>query len=223
MAAGKKPLSKKRQAWYESEEFERVQRRATDRAREAFRAAPKCSAKAKSTGGPCGNLALENGKCRYHGGRTPKGAKWHRATLDNPGKSVEVMSRKAKDLERRKAEQEARRAGMTPEERARHYEWHRTHKPGSATVRDRTRRDREAAALVRSLGVTAEGAPDATRGPRTSVDSHTVPRARSGPPAASGGPESEAERIARLIRQLEAHEAALKQPGNPGPTGDVFD
>src|SRR5215207_2324650 len=28
----------------------------------------KCGAKAKSTGKPCGRWALENGRCKYHGG-----------------------------------------------------------------------------------------------------------------------------------------------------------
>lgn len=34
---------------------------------------PKCGAHAKTTGGPCKNLALENGRCRVHGGLTPAG------------------------------------------------------------------------------------------------------------------------------------------------------
>lgn len=34
----------------------------------------KCGAKAKSTGKPCGRWALENGRCKYHGGESLKGA-----------------------------------------------------------------------------------------------------------------------------------------------------
>lgn len=35
--------------------------------------APTCSGKAKSTGQPCQNPAMPNGKCYVHGGPTPKG------------------------------------------------------------------------------------------------------------------------------------------------------
>lgn len=41
----------------------------------------KCSAKAKSTGERCGQLALANGKCRWHGGLTPAGLEWGRRQM----------------------------------------------------------------------------------------------------------------------------------------------
>lgn len=37
---------------------------------------PKCGAHAKSTGEGCRNLAMGNGRCWLHGGRTPSGDQW---------------------------------------------------------------------------------------------------------------------------------------------------
>ena len=46
--------------------------------------APKCGARRKGDHLPCQNLALENGRCRLHGGLTPKGENWHRPRWPAP-------------------------------------------------------------------------------------------------------------------------------------------
>jgi hypothetical protein len=67
---------RKPSAWQKSE----VWRQIGSEAIRAFNARrhllPKCGAHAKSTGEPCRNLALANGRCRVHGGRTPAGEQY---------------------------------------------------------------------------------------------------------------------------------------------------
>ena len=45
--------------------------------------AKKCGAKRKRDGEPCQLTALKNGRCAYHGGRTPKGDAWHKIRYPN--------------------------------------------------------------------------------------------------------------------------------------------
>ena len=114
------------------------------KAHEAQRTLPRCGAKCRTTGAPCGNLALENGRCRLHGGRTPKGKDWHKVQLSNPGNSIERLVKKEAEVAARRKRQEQRRRAMTPEQRAEHEAWHKAHRPGSATERERARKAREA-------------------------------------------------------------------------------
>lgn len=94
---------------------------------------------------------MENGRCAYHGGRTGSGENWHKTRWPN-GKSPDAekkLARKLKDRERAAKARQKRLATMTPEERRRHEHWHRTHKPGSPTERERLRAERKQAADAR--------------------------------------------------------------------------
>ncbi|WP_332716091.1 hypothetical protein [Pelagibacterium mangrovi] len=114
---------------------------------------PRCGAKAKSTGQPCQRFAMANGRCDVHGGRTPKGKDWHKPRW--PNKSApdanEKLNRKLKDLDRAYRKRERRLVAMTDDERARHEEWQRSHKPGSAAARQaaKARRQKNADARAR--------------------------------------------------------------------------
>lgn len=113
---------------------------------------PKCSAMSKTTGERCRQLALENGKCHYHGGRTPRGDQWHKVQLPTKPGGIEKLDAKLRDAERRKRRRAARLAKMSEEERARHEAWQRAHKPGSVSDREAARRDREAARMFAETG-----------------------------------------------------------------------
>lgn len=107
---------------------------------------PKCGAK-KRDGESCRNLALANGRCRFHGGRVPKGDQWHRLTYpsgDSPA-AEDKFQRKARDHQRRVQRREERFAGMSVDDREGHAHWHRTHKPGPIAKRKRSRAERQAA------------------------------------------------------------------------------
>ena len=115
---------------------------------------PKCGATARSTGQPCGQLALDNGRCRWHGGRTPKGKDWH-APVYVDGKRPDgsrKVDRKLRDRDRAAKKRDVRLVAMSPEERAAHAEWHKSHKPrvDRARLREERRQDREAAAVLSS-------------------------------------------------------------------------
>ncbi len=123
-------------------------------AEEWRKAAHKCGAKRRTEGGaPCRNVALENGRCRLHGGRVPKGADWHKPQLPGPGASLDKLERKVADLEKRRQKQAARVAAMTPEQRE-NYEAHKASMlPGPASGRARRKaalaaRERIAEALA---------------------------------------------------------------------------
>jgi hypothetical protein len=100
---------------------------------------PKCEAVRRTDGGLCQQVAMDNGRCYLHGGRTPKGKDWHRP---QPGADTAKTQRKLKDMERAARKRAKRLAAMTEEERQRYEEWKRTHKPGPAGPRaaERTRR-----------------------------------------------------------------------------------
>lgn len=98
---------------------------------------PKCGAIARSTGEPCRRVAMENGRCHYHGGRTPKGKDWHRRQWkqsDTPN-SRERFERKLQQTQKSAAAQAARLAKMTPDERAAYDKWHRDRPIGSPAQR----------------------------------------------------------------------------------------
>ncbi|WP_299911604.1 hypothetical protein [uncultured Paracoccus sp.] len=110
--------------------------------RDAF---PKCGAMSKTTGQPCRQLAMANGRCYYHGGRTPRGKDWHRTQW--PDKSapdaIAKMENKLKMMERARKARERRLAKMTPEEHAAHVKWHRERPTGSPEYRERKRAERK--------------------------------------------------------------------------------
>lgn len=91
---------------------------------------------------------MENGRCYRHGGRTPKGAAWHKPKLPVDGKRFHA---KIADLQKRKAKQDKRREAMTPEERECHERWHKSHAPGPKAVRAAARETRRQNAAARAL------------------------------------------------------------------------
>ncbi len=131
---------------------------------------PKCGARAKSTGEPCTHVALANGRCRWHGGRSTAGKNWGKRQFnsDDPVK----IDRKLSTLERREQKRLARVTAMTPEERQRYARWRNTHKPGPksarAADRERRRQDRDARGfmekVMRGSADSQDGILDATVG-----------------------------------------------------------
>ncbi|MCO5139948.1 MULTISPECIES: hypothetical protein [unclassified Shinella] len=129
---------------------------------------PKCGARAKTTGEPCRQIAMANGRCYCHGGKTPSENEWHRTQW--PKRSApdaeQKLGRKLKAAEKASKKRARRLAEMTSEERQRHEEWHRTHRPGPssarAAARDRRQRAREAAASF-SQGVQRTPDPEIER------------------------------------------------------------
>jgi hypothetical protein len=119
--------------------------------RDIRRSRPKCSARRKTDGEQCQQLAMENGKCCYHGGRTPKKDDWHKPRWPN-GKASNAeakLVRKLKDLGKAAKKRAARLAAMTPEERARYDRWHAARQPGAPGPRARRRHERKQAEAAR--------------------------------------------------------------------------
>lgn len=113
---------------------------------------PICGARAKTTGKPCQMPPMENGRCRLHGGLTPKGDDWHRVRKQSPSKRAAAkLQAKLETRERRAKERAARLASMSPEERAAYDKWVREHPPGPAAARAAKKRTRQDAEAVRKL------------------------------------------------------------------------
>lgn len=115
---------------------------------------PKCNGTSRSTGEPCRNLAVPGKqKCRWHGGAVPSGDEWHK--LQYPAATAKDWQRKLneklKRAERNRRRRERRLEKMSPEARAKHQEWQRTHKPGAKAERQRRRTDRKAAQEFKAL------------------------------------------------------------------------
>jgi len=103
---------------------------------------PKCGARRKYDGMPCQALAMKNGRCRFHGGRVPKGdGRWHRPVWPDPKapNASSKLNRKLTDLQRAAAKREKRVARMTADERAAYKKWQRDHEPTSTADRSRKR------------------------------------------------------------------------------------
>lgn len=113
---------------------------------------PKCGAKARTTGEPCKQPVEEVGKrCRYHGGATPRGKEWHRRQLPKRGTSLATWEKRESARMARDRKAEARRAAMTPEERAAHEERRKPKQPGTPLERARRKSNREAKAMLAEL------------------------------------------------------------------------
>ncbi|MDR6870116.1 hypothetical protein J2Y55_001116 [Bosea sp. BE125] len=98
---------------------------------------PKCGAKSKSTGEPCRQVAMANGRCVYHGGSTPSGDNWHKPRwpkANAPGADAKLGG-KLRDLDLTARKRERRLAAMTPEQREQYRRWQAAHKPGPAAKR----------------------------------------------------------------------------------------
>ncbi len=131
--------------------------------REQREDAAKCGAHARSTGEPCRQIAMSNGRCCYHGGRTPKGDRWHvpqwpKASAPDFEKR---FARKIADRQKAASEREARVARMSPEERASYEAGRRARPPGHAAARRQARERRKQNAEARALLEHAEQTPDA--------------------------------------------------------------
>ncbi|SEN42674.1 hypothetical protein SAMN04489859_1006161 [Paracoccus alcaliphilus] len=142
---------------------------------------PKCGAIAKHSGQPCRHLALANGRCQYHGGKTPKGKNWHRMQLPDKSAPNAWPKTEAKLWKARK-DQEARAkrlARMTPEERAAHDKWHRDRPLGTPEYRQRKKLERQQNAETRARWAEHDKAADraaaastAPAQPETVADDH---------------------------------------------------
>lgn len=104
---------------------------------------PKCGARAKHSGEPCRQPAMENGKCRFHGGKTPRGRDYHKPVWPDPKSpdAVTKLQRKLYDLQRAEKKRAQRIAAMSDEELASYRKWHRAHKPGAPGPRELRRKE----------------------------------------------------------------------------------
>jgi hypothetical protein len=95
---------------------------------------------------------MENGRCAWHGGLTPKGDAWHKPRWPKAGPAAEKkLQRKLRDLDRATKKRAARVAAMTPAERERYERWRQAHKPGSAKARAAARHQRKMNQEARAL------------------------------------------------------------------------
>lgn len=185
------PLSAAQRAWLRSPAFHAARLAGLKKGRLKMRLGQKCGAVAKSTGQPCSKLALANGRCRYHGGLSPKGNDWHRVQYQNAAGSEVKLAKKLREVDRRRKKQAAQVAAMSPDERARHEEWARTHRPMSPAAREQRRQDRDARKRWAGLG------------------ERSVPQAGE-----------EAAAIASTIATLKARRSALAATNAPAAGGE---
>lgn len=162
---------------------------------------PKCGAKRKRDGEPCQNLALANGRCRCHGGRTPSGDGWHRPVWPNgkaPDASVR-LGRKLQNLEKAARARAARLRRMTDDERKQYEEWHKARPATSAAER----------AAIKQMKLQASAARDLMRG--------------SAAKAVRGDPEYLAlvARIAELRDQLAALHQEYAKAGEADKNDEI--
>jgi hypothetical protein len=134
-----------RAGWSQSTQFRTMARGAIRTYNATRHTLPKCEAVRRTDGGLCQQIAMGNGRCYLHGGRTPKGKDWHRP---QPGADAVKTQRKLKDMERAAKKRAKRLAAMTPDERKRYEEWQKSHRPGPPGLRatERARRARNKAA-----------------------------------------------------------------------------
>ncbi|MDR6308235.1 HGGxSTG domain-containing protein [Pacificitalea manganoxidans] len=131
-------------AYHRSAEFRELADAALARFRARRHLLPKCGAAKKSDGAPCQNLPLENGRCRLHGGKTPKGDNWHRPRWPESNSPVasQKLHAKLEALERARRRRKARIARMSEAERTRHELWHHARPVGSKEARRAVRLER---------------------------------------------------------------------------------
>ncbi len=127
---------------------------------------------------------MENGRCAWHGGLTPKGDDWHKPRWpdrDSPA-AEQKLQRKLRDLERAAKKRAVRVAAMTPEELERYKRWHQVRRPGSAKRRAAAKRDREAAASVRTMLAEIDGTEMQSQGGRPNEHQQRGKRRRASCP-----------------------------------------
>ncbi len=103
---------------------------------------PRCSATARSTGEQCRRIAMENGKCDCHGGKTPRGKNWHRPQWPNPNRSDAGvrLDRKLRDRDRAAKKLNRRLLAADEAERESYRKWKAAHQPGDPAARTARRR-----------------------------------------------------------------------------------
>lgn len=144
----------------------RAQARAaiTDWNRRKWGLVAKCGAHARSTGEPCRQLAMENGRCAYHGGKTPRGDQWHKRQwpkASGADQGERKLRRKLAVIERAEKKRQTRLAEMTGTERKRYRKWLASHRPGKASDRLVARRNRSMTVELNAL-LREGNAPDAS-------------------------------------------------------------
>lgn len=153
--------SERQRAWNSSEACAEAGRAGSEKALELRASAPKCGARRKGDHQPCQNPGLENGRCRLHGGLTPKGDNWHRPRWPGRGAPLAKLEKKLRELERRRRRREAELAAMPPEERARSEARGRALRPRTAAERLAASQAAEGKRLVERLRQPADVKPPA--------------------------------------------------------------
>jgi hypothetical protein len=131
-------------AWAKSASFKAIARKALADWNSQRHTKPKCGAHGRTTGEPCKRIAMANGRCHAHGGRTPKGANWHKPVWPDAERpdAIDRLNRKLRDHRKTAKKRAARLAAMSPAERERHEAWQRSHRPGSKSARAAARQQR---------------------------------------------------------------------------------
>jgi hypothetical protein len=158
------PRNTRRPGWSQTAQFRAIGRAAIKAWNAKRPILPKCGATAKSTGEPCQQLAMENDRCAWHGGKKGRGKAW--GLPQWPAKSSpnaeEKLNRKLRDRERQARKTARRMAAMTPDERQRYEEWHKARKPGPPGPRAAERARRKQNRDLKNLLAAAENRPAAT-------------------------------------------------------------
>ena len=144
-------ISPRKRAWLSSAAFKSIRLAGLRKARLAIARGKKCGAHSKSTGEPCKKPPMRNGKCYLHGGKTPKGSNWHKVQWPANTAPIRKMYAKLDLTECRAKKKKAKLAAMSPNEREKYREWQNNHLPGSSSLRERKRRDREAKEILEKL------------------------------------------------------------------------
>ena len=147
-----RPTSR-RLGWSQSAQFRQIGREAIKQWNAKRDEMPRCDAVRKSEGGGrCRQWPMQNSRCYWHGGRTGQGDTWHtvrHSDFSTPAGEAK-FNRKLRDRKRYAEKRAARLAAMTPDERAKHDAWHRSHRPGAGAARStqRARADQDAQARL---------------------------------------------------------------------------
>ncbi len=119
---------------------------------------PRCGARRRRDGEPCQQMVLfPNGRCRFHGGKTPKGKQWHKVQYPKARAPYDDVIRKQRDVAKRQKKRAQARAeklaAMTPEQRAKYDAQFakRVMTPGPLAARIRARNARDQAKWIREL------------------------------------------------------------------------
>lgn len=150
----------RQQVWSESAACAEAARRGREQAAIHRETAPKCGARRKEDGKPCEGLALENGRCRIHGGLTPSGSAWHKPRYPAAGAPLAKLEKKLRELEGRERRRRARVAAMSATDREIYFKRREACRPRSVTERAAERQQREAAEILGSPRVSAPESPE---------------------------------------------------------------